>query len=106
MISESPNTFMCVTFKSNSFLNPCSSALYSTVLLVHSNSSLKDIMVLLPCGSRRMQPYPNPSCDLEPSKCSDQMLVLSEVCTYELEGLASKLDSILSELELSTPKLV
>jgi hypothetical protein len=68
MISESLKTFNSLTFRSMAFFSPCTRASYSTVLFVHSNSSLQDRKCRLPLGLMRMHPAPDPSCDLEPSK--------------------------------------
>lgn len=44
------------------------SALYSTVFLVQSNSGFHVSIVFSPSGLAKMQPAPAPSLDLDPSK--------------------------------------
>src|ERR1700728_610550 len=72
MISESPKTFKYCTLRLIALYKPWTRASYSAVLLVHSNSNLQDSIVLSPFGLTKMQPAPEPSLDLEPSKYKDQ----------------------------------
>jgi hypothetical protein len=51
MILESPNTLIFSIFKSMVFLRPCTSASYSVILLVQSNSNLQERKLCLPLGS-------------------------------------------------------
>ena len=50
------------------YLKPCTSASYSAVLFVHSNSNLHERKCLFFWGSIKTQPAPDPSNVLEPSK--------------------------------------
>ena len=49
-------------------MSPCTSALYSTTLLVHSNSRKHAIIILFPCRLVRRHIPPTPSLFLEQSK--------------------------------------
>jgi hypothetical protein len=61
MISESLKTINSLMPKSIAFLSPWTSASYSTVLLVHSNSNLQDKKLCFPAGLMKMHPTPAPS---------------------------------------------
>ena len=73
-ILESRKTFKFLTLSSMAFLRPWTRASYSTVLFVHSNSSLQERNCLFFSRSIRTQPSPNPSCVLEPSKYENKNL--------------------------------
>jgi hypothetical protein len=66
--------FQFLDVQVNGFLQSLTRASYSTVLLVHSNSSLQDRKFCFPFGSMRMHPTPDPSCDLDPSKYMSKLV--------------------------------
>ena len=74
MISESPMHSIAFAPISIAFLSPWTNASYSAMLLVHSNSNLHAIMVLIPLGSISTHLTPDPSFDLEPSKNKVQII--------------------------------
>src|SRR5713226_8704881 len=93
MISESPKTFRLLTFNSIAFFSPCTSASYSDVLLVHSNSNLHERKCLFFYGSIRTQRAPNPSNVLEPSKNKIQKSL-----TTECESIPTAKSTILQSI--------
>ena len=67
-IFESPNTWMYFTPRLISLYKPWTSASYSIVLFVNSNSNVDAKIVFSPSGFIKMHPAPAPSLDWEPSK--------------------------------------
>ena len=76
-ISESPNTFRYWIFRAIALKSPWINASYSTILFVHSNSSLHDSIVFSPSGLTKIRLAPTPSLDFDPSKYKDQNTGLS-----------------------------
>ena len=76
------------------------SALYSKLLLVHSNSKRRDRMHCFLCGSMRMQPALEPSCIFEPSKYKVQILSATKLVPMLLLLCTSMLQDSLAPFGL------